>query len=303
MFVLKTVALLAISPLILSGGGAWGCRSNQNPGLPAEKPAPPVVATQKPGSAQIKILAEGFHSSITKPFVAVVRDAETYGALIKLDGNLPKLDADFFKTNTVIAAFLGERNTGGYSVEIISGPVEIQVREKKPAKDAMVTQVITSPFKLVTLEGVSNSAVSIDLDEAWRQQVQSFSILTGKFKMSGGFAGISEEFAVKGAVGVISQGNVATLQFRLVGTGAAGKRSLADWATGVVGSDGRIQLNQFSAGSFVSSPNAGLWAEGKFNDPWTEFSLNLISRPSMIADGFSGQGSLEAFASKSAGKP
>ena len=31
----------------------------------------------------IKVLAEGFHSKITKPFVAVVRDVETYAALRK----------------------------------------------------------------------------------------------------------------------------------------------------------------------------------------------------------------------------
>src|ERR1700674_4725684 len=33
----------------------------------------------------IKVLAEGYHSKITKPFVAVVRDEETYAALTRLD--------------------------------------------------------------------------------------------------------------------------------------------------------------------------------------------------------------------------
>jgi hypothetical protein len=303
MFLLKTVALLAISPLILSGGGAWGCRSHQNPGLSVEKPATPVVENQKPGPAEIKVLAEGFHSSITKAFVAVVRDAETYDVLTKLDQNLPKPGADFFKTNTLIAAFLGERNTGGYAVEVTRGPAGIKVSEKKPGKDVMVAQVITSPFKIVAVEGILHSAVWVDLDEAWSRRVQPFSILTGKFKMSGGFAGISEEFAVNGRIGVINHGNLATFQFRLVGKGGGELRSLNDCATGTVGGNNRIKINQFSAGSFVPPPNADLQADGVFNDPETKLTMNLISRPSMIADGFSGQGSIEAFASKSAGKP
>src|SRR6266852_2348562 len=56
-----------------------------------------VSQDYQPGD--IKVLAEGFHSKITKPFIAVMRDAETYAVLTGLDENLPKLDADFFKEN------------------------------------------------------------------------------------------------------------------------------------------------------------------------------------------------------------
>src|SRR5256885_9485503 len=86
-----------------------------------------VAQNYQPGD--IKVLAEGFHSKITKPFVAVVRDAETYAALTRLDENLPKLDADFFKESVAVAAFLGERNTGGYSVEIRANGIALQVLE------------------------------------------------------------------------------------------------------------------------------------------------------------------------------
>src|SRR5439155_26944951 len=126
----------------------------------------------------IKVLAEGFHSKITKPFVAVVRDAETYAALTSLDENVPKLEADFFKENVAIAAFLGERNTGGYSVEIRANAIEILVLEKKPGKGVMVPQMITSPFKIVALKGATNSAVRLNLfaDDAWRPAISSYRV-------------------------------------------------------------------------------------------------------------------------------
>src|SRR5437667_9826276 len=60
-----------------------------------ENPVITMTATQnkerKPD--EIKVLAEGFHSSINDAFIAVVRDGETYAALEKLAGSLPKLDA------------------------------------------------------------------------------------------------------------------------------------------------------------------------------------------------------------------
>src|SRR6266478_5354199 len=108
---LKTIVILMLSTFALSTG-ASGCHAKQNAALP---PQTPNSETTTKG---LKVLAEGFHSSVTNPFIAVVRDAETYSELTRLDNNLPKLDEEFFKSNIVVAAFLGERNTGGYSVEI-----------------------------------------------------------------------------------------------------------------------------------------------------------------------------------------
>src|SRR5439155_21782063 len=111
---LKTFALLMLSMFALSSG-ASGCHAKQNAALPTQTP------NSKTSTNAIKVLAEGFHSSITNPFIAVVRDAGTYAELMKLDNTLPKLDAEFFNSNAVIAAYLGTRNTGGYSVEISFG--------------------------------------------------------------------------------------------------------------------------------------------------------------------------------------
>ena len=244
----------------------------------------------------IKVLAEGFHSKITKPFVAVVRDAETYAALTSLDENLPKLEADFFKENVAIAAFLGERNTGGYSVEIRTNAIEILVLEKKPGKGMMVPQMITSPFKIVALKGATNAAVRLNLlaDNSWRPAIDFYRVTSGRFKMSGGFAGTSEEFGLEGPIGVMRAGNLATFSFRVIGSETKKRRLLVECSTGLMDSEGNVKINRMSADSLVDSPNSGLAGTVTFSKEGRKFALIMISRPSLVADGYSGQGTIEA---------
>src|SRR5437870_13019545 len=68
-----------------------------------------IMSPQLSHIGEIKVLAEGFHSPIERPFAGLFRDAETYLALTKLDNNLPQLNEEFFKSNVVIAAYLGTR--------------------------------------------------------------------------------------------------------------------------------------------------------------------------------------------------
>jgi hypothetical protein len=253
-----------------------------------------VGQNYQPGD--IKVLAEGFHSKITKPFVAVVRDAETYAALIKLDENLPKLDAEFFKENVAVAAFLGERNTGGYSVEIRANTIEISVLEKKPGKGVMVPQMITSPFKIVALKGVTNAAVRLNLfvDDAWRTHIQLYREASGRFWMGGGFAGTSEEFGLQGFVGVMRAGNLATFRFSILNSGTSKRRLLIETCTGLIDGENRVRINRMSADSLVAQPNSGLSGTATFSDEGRKLTVNLVSRPGFIADGYSGRGTIEA---------
>src|SRR6266581_8919086 len=114
----KFVLFSVLSSSLLSGGVASGCRAKSNTNSQSEKASPSPVETQTPMTSQLKVLGQGYHSSINEPFIAVIRNAETYDALTKLEGNMPRLDAGFFDSNAVVAAFLGQRNTGGYAVEI-----------------------------------------------------------------------------------------------------------------------------------------------------------------------------------------
>src|SRR5437588_5894184 len=269
---LKTIVILMLSTFALSTG-ASGCHAKQNAALPTQTPT-----TEKSTNA-MKVLAEGFHSSINHPFIAVVRDAETYAALLKLDANLPKLDSDFFRSNVVVAAFLGERNTGGYSVEIwlegaasLMGQVKgqakgfIRIAEKAPGKGVMVPQMITSPFKVVSLEVNPTDNIMVASDYIWQQTMRRYRIASGTFKMSGGFAGTTEQFRLIGDLRILMrEGNLATFFIFLLNADPAKKqRSLNDFTTGVVGADGRLTINKLTAGSLVDAPNSGLRVSGAF---------------------------------------
>ena len=300
MIFLRRIASVTLSAFLISGG-ASGCRATQNTEFLVGPE--PVIEKGQLKEGELKVLAEGAQSAIKNPFVALARDTDTYAALTKLDGNLPKLDDEFFKTKVVVAAFLGERNTGGYSIEISRSTREVRVQEKRPGKDMMVTQVITSPFKVVAVEGVSNAPVWLSLDDAWQSGMSFFQVTSARFTMSGGIAGTREEFSLGGTIGVLRAGNLATLQFRLIAPATTKRRALIEHATGVVGSDNNIKVIRMSADSFVDPPNTGLQADGMFSDGGKKLLLNLLARPSMIADGYSGQGSIDAAVTGSAKTP
>ena len=189
----------------------------------------------------------------------------------------------------MLAAFLGERNTGGYSVEITPSPVDINILEKKPGKDIMVTQMITTPFKIVALQGMANAAVRLTLDEAWRQQMQFYRVTSGSFRVAGGFAGTSEEFGLEGVVGVMRKGKLVTIWLRIVSSGVPKRRLLMECSTALRDGD-TIHVNRMSADSLVSQPNGGLGATAMFSEKGKKLLLSLDSGPgtTLIADGYSG---------------
>lgn len=300
----RALASLTVSVLILSAGTASACRATQNFSSQADNPVTPVVEKEKPSSGDLKVLAEGSHSSIAHPFVAVVRDAETYSALRKLEANLPNLDAESFKSDLVVAAFLGERNTGGYSVEITR--VEdgrIYVEERVPTKGVMVPQVITSPFKIVSVSATGASPLRLSLVSAWSQEMRPCRVTSGNFTMSGGFAGTTKRFGLEGQVWVIRQNNLVTLAFEVFSHELTENRSLVGFETGVIKSKGEIAIPKMTADSLIDSPNSGLKATGAFSDADNKLLLNFLSLPSMIADGYIGWGSIEAKTVVSQPKP
>jgi hypothetical protein len=121
--------------------------------------------------------------------------------------------------------------------------------------------------------------------------------------MSGGFAGTSEEFGLEGFVGVMREGNLATLWFRIVGSGAKKRRLLMESSTGLIDAEKKVLLNAMSADSLVDKPNSGLAGTATLSEEGRKLTLILFSRPSTIADGYSGQGSVEAELQPAGAKP
>ena len=292
--------------LVVSLFSAFGTLTNpaaQN--LQSNKPSAPNRNVSVIGD--LKVLAEGSQSSVQEPFVALCRDVETYEALKRLDKALPKLEKDFFQTHLVIAAYLGRRSTGGYRVIIMrQGEYElpspyrgyVRVHEEAPAKDAMVTQAITTPFSIVSLEVNVTPPLTLALDYAWSQTQQPYRIRNGSFSMGGGFTGtISEQFEARGEVVTLRARGLVSFYIMMRGTGGSQERSLADFATGIRDKEA-ITIKRLSSGSFVDGPSAGFSATGTLKNRDQNLSLQFSSLRAMVSDGYYGGGSLEAEAAQ-----
>lgn len=290
MYTQPFIAAIVMS-LFLSGG-APGCRTK-----PVSGPQVKHTSPQRDDKmTQMNVLIEGFQSSITKPFVAVIRDSETYSVLTKLERNLPALGKEFFESHVVIAAFLGERNTGGYTVQIEEAPGAIRITESKPGKGMMVPQMITTPFKVVSIERNVSSSVVLAIGETWTAAAQTYNA-QGNFSASGGFAGIREEFSIGGRIRVTRLNNLATFAFDLSSPYEKRRCRLAEFATAISEND-RAEIAKMSADLLVMQPNSGLKATAVFHDAEKRFSVTFEPLPATVADGYSGQGSIEATVAK-----
>ena len=113
-----------------------------------------------PEAVPFKTIDRGGQSGIEEPRQVVVRTAAEWEKLWKehaLDRPLPPVD---FTRSMVIGLFLGYRPTGGYGVEITGierkdSEAVVTYRERRPQKTDIVTQVITMPFHLVSLDKVT----------------------------------------------------------------------------------------------------------------------------------------------------
>jgi hypothetical protein len=288
MFSIKILAISLLA-LSLSGGEPLpGCRSQGSSN--SNKPMPRTPTENQP-TRGLKTLAEGFHSPIETPYVAIIRDSETYTALQDA-GNLPALGAEFFKSNVVIAAFAGTRNTGGYSVAIDrAADGQISVTENSPAKDAMVPQVITSPFKVVSLE-TGSEPISVSVAKRFEQGSQTYRVTKGTFSISGGIAGRTQTYSLAGELHVYRLGDLVTVHFSLSGQDGQRERALRGLATGRV-KNREFIIERMGHGSLLDPPSGELRITGKFAES-NKLILGLDSGRVPVPDGYSGKGSVEA---------
>jgi hypothetical protein len=99
----------------------------------------------------------GQQSNIDEPRQVIVRTAAEWTALWKQHaGDHPRPTVDF-STSTVVGVFLGSRPTGGYDVEVTGiekdgSDLIVTWREQRPDRGAMLSQVLTMPFHLVSTD-------------------------------------------------------------------------------------------------------------------------------------------------------
>lgn len=305
MFGIRTSVIIALLSIMLNGASAAGCGASTGPqqsrqdnraGNKNASPTPAPGEGQKV-SGDIKILTQGAYNSVSESFIAVARDVETYKELRRLDDNLPILSADAFKQAAVVAAFLGQRRSGGFGVEIRRAPDgAVRINETKPPAGSMSTQALTTPYKIVQVPLEAERPLRLELDKTWREGMRPYKISSGEFTMSGGFAGRSENMRLEGSLSVMRHANLATFIFDLKGTGAAKARELREAATGIVQAGVEVHLPRFNAGSLVEPPENLLEAKGQFSNNESDLTLSFESLPSGIADGFEGRGRLTATA-------
>jgi hypothetical protein len=315
MMKLRMGLMLALLSFALNGGAA-GCGAKQKQTTPnATGPENRnMTASPTPANAggegasdegtvkgEIKVLAEGGYSQVNDAFVAVARDASTYAEIRALAKNLPDMNADFFEHNAVIAAFLGQRRTGGYRVSITrAADGTVHLDQESPAKGSMTTQALTAPFKIVSVPtGDSHfrfeNTLKLEVGSAWQSALRPYRVTAGDFKMSGGFAAHIERFTLTGDIGVMRAGKLATLIFNLKSNGAEKARALQETATGLVQNNG-LTIPYLEAGTLVDVPRSAFHVQGSLADKENNIALTFASLPSNVADGYGGEGTLEAAA-------
>jgi hypothetical protein len=120
-----------------------------------------VLATVLPtilfGGMPMTTIAKGGISNVMEPREVVARSAADWTQIwhdhAGPDADVPSVD---FGSSMVVGVFLGARNTGGYAVEITAVEpdgtgIVVKYTESKPGPGAMLAQVITSPFQVVSV--------------------------------------------------------------------------------------------------------------------------------------------------------
>ena len=114
-----------------------------------------IVMTQGADIAVVTV-ARGPLSAIEETREVVVRDRAAWEQLWKSHAAAAAVPPVDFERDMVAAVFLGMKNTGGFSVEILRGRREgatliVEYAERSPGADAVVIQMLTSPFHIVRM--------------------------------------------------------------------------------------------------------------------------------------------------------
>ena len=285
--------------LVLSFTLALGC-SAQNKEKPAlEKPNEKKMKTEvtpcEPDSlslsSEIKTLAGGAYSAIEDTFLFAARSKETYALLKSFAENLPPESEIDFSKSAVIAAFAGEKRTGGYTVEIKKSSGRITIEVKEPPKDAITTDALTYPFQIALVPVEEEKPLDLAVSENWTKAMRIYKVSTGEFESSGGITGRLKRFAAEGTVGVLQMGDFVTLDFNLSSKGTESEMKLNEIASGVI-RNGRIDLASLDAGSFSEGPKPPVKVTGTAAADKLELTFEPL--PTRVADGFQVSGKLQA---------
>ena len=298
--------LLFVLVLALFSGIAWqkNCGSpknenaaelnknmNVNKGIPDGTVSDEIDSTP---NVELKIISEGSFGKIEEPFIFVARTAENYKVLQNMLENMPAADTIDFKNSAVIAAFAGEKNTGGYSVEINGADGKFSIKVNSPPPDAIVTEALTMPYKVVIAPiNKEEKNIALSLSDNWTKNAEKFKVIGGEIEFSGGFAGKQEKFKPEGSIAIYKSGEFVTLFFNLQGKTASKNYQTKDFASGTI-SSGNINLPNLEAANLIERPHPPFAVGGTISGGKTSLELKKSDADFNVSDGFQGSGKIEA---------
>lgn len=162
--------LLAVTFLMAGSGCSSPASDEEGPSGP-DAPVQTIAYESLAQSAvELETIDQGTRAQFAEGTQRVIRDQETIETFWRqLHANAdaaaspPAID---FSTEMVLAVVLGERPTGGYSVDIASvtrntNPTVVRafVTEVQPGSDCVVTQAITVPYHLVKVDVLSTEQI------------------------------------------------------------------------------------------------------------------------------------------------
>lgn len=124
------------------------------------------------------VLEQGTHSGIAAQRFATVRDQPALRALWREHGKgaAPPPEVDFDKER-VVAAFAGQKSTGGYQLNFVGlgqgkKRVEVGLSLTQPAPDCLVAQTPTQPYVILKIPRTSKTV-------GFQLALKTFSCVTG----------------------------------------------------------------------------------------------------------------------------
>jgi PrcB C-terminal len=115
-----------------------------------------------------ELLAQDFYGGMTDSKFIVIKDIKALNLVYNLinEGKTPELKTPSinFEQETVLALFLGEKNSGGYSINVeqimnVIDKVNVVYKITSPKAGEMVTTVMTQPYCIVKIPKTSKEIV------------------------------------------------------------------------------------------------------------------------------------------------
>ena len=240
-----------------------------------------------------EIIAEGAYSGVSEPFILIARDKETFAAIKDLIDDFDYSNEIDFTKQAVVAAFSGEKTTGGYSVSVRMQDGKCLIEDIAPPHGAIVTEALTQPYTVVAIPAEEEDQISLDLGSVWESGIRSYAVRKGEFEFSGGFIGTTTKFKVKGQVSVMRYDRLATVIFDMHEDAAEPKRFMKDVGSGLITNEKPI-ISRIEGGNFIDRPHPPLQVSGKITDRKLSLTFTPGKRGYVVSDGYEGRGFIEA---------